>query len=732
MLFGRHLRNATLHDSRAAHPSQELGRPRKAWNELIIGTADPEDAHDALKAAAQVKEVPRCLGLVREHGDMLVAKDRAAEAARLYGAAMLLGGSPGELGKPLWDAAHAAWSGSETWNAFVEISGLSENAPDMRTAWKAYGMLESLEPGRVIYHAKGWGLGRIEKVDTTALEATIKFLSGKKDHFPYATCVDIFEVLEPDDLRAKVVLDPEGLAKQLADEPLEVLRWVVKRNGGRIQHAGIKLAMATLGVEGPKFTAWWRKARKKAETSEWFELSGSTTKVVVRLLDKAEDPAVGLRRQLQRSSNLGQALTRVKTLAGGELDPEVRKAATETLEELALQDGHKLQHRLAVLLFLREDRGETPPALGAMLQRAMDAPEPADPSQAPAIWELFQQVPGLREQEKSIELMREIHGESWLDRVAEHLPHAPPGMARSLVDALLEDGRSDVVVQHYVSLLARPTRNPTVLVRLADRVESGNVEGDLPPPLQRVQCLLQLAVHLDRTHSGNPEVARARTKLSDVLAKGEPSRLKAMMKGANLETVRSLASMIEPGVERSLDRLFTKVAIEISPDVFRGDEKPFWYGDSIWTTKAGLQAKEDELRDLRDVKIPANAEAIGKAASFGDLSENSEWEAAIEDQRTLTSRAMELEVLVRDAQLIENAAIPENTAAPGTEVTYADTDSGKEETVRILGPWDEDAVSYRSPLAQALLGKKPGDQVVVQLPSGTRELELRSVRVLAI
>ncbi|MEX1025423.1 MAG: GreA/GreB family elongation factor [Planctomycetota bacterium] len=704
----------------------------KAWNELIVGSAEPGPALDALKAASQVKEIPRCLGLVREHGDMLLASDRAADAARLYGSAMLLGGSPGELGKPLWEAARTAWSESETWNAFVEISGLSEHASDMRGAWKAYGMLESLEPGRVIYHAKGWGLGRVESVDEKSLEATIKFLSGKKDRFPYATCVDIFEVLDADDLRAKVVLDPEGLAKQLADDPLEVLRWVVKRNGGRIQHAGIKLAMATLGVEGPKFTAWWRKARKQAETSEWFELSGSTTKVVVRLLDKAEDPAIGLRRQLQRSSSLGQALMRVKTLAGGELDPEVRRAATETLEELALQDGHKLQHRLAVLLFLREDRGETPPALAAMLERAQQAPEPPDPSQPPAIWQLFQRVPGLREQEKSIELMRELHGDQWLDQVAEHLPHAPPGMARSLVDALLEDGRSEVVVKHYISLLARPTRNPTVLVRLADRVESGQYEDQLPAPLQRVQCLLQLAVHLDRTHSGNPEVARARTKLSDVLAKGSPSRLCVMMKGANLETVRSLASMIEPGVERSLDRLFTKVAIEISPDVFRGDEKPFWYGKSIWTTRKGLKRKEDELRELRDVKIPANAEAIGKAASFGDLSENSEWEAAIEDQRTLTSRAMELESMVRDAQMIENAAIPENMAAPGTEVTYADKLSGTEETIRILGPWDDDAVSYRSPLAQALLGKKPGDSVTVQLPSGTQEIELRSVRLLDI
>lgn len=710
----------------------------QAWNELIIGSADVEPALDAIRAADQAKEIPRILGLVREHAEMLIQKERAAEAARLYGLTMLLGGSPGELAKPLWDAANSAWSTSATWDAFLDISGFHEAAPDPRAAWKAFAKLKSLEEGRVIYHAKGWGLGRIESVDEGALEAKIKFLSGKRDHFPFSTCVDIFEVLEPDDLRAQVVLDPDGLKKQLSDEPLEVLRWVVKRNGGRIQHAGIKLAMATLGVEGPKFTAWWRKARKQADTSEWFELSGSTTKVVVRLLDKAEDPAKGLRRQLQRSSHLGQALQRVKTLAGGQLADDVRIAAHETLEEMANDSSHKLQHRLGVFLFLREeqktddDTKKTPNGLQQLMDAAMLASPPPDPSQPPALWQLFQEVPGLREQEKCIELLQEIYGEGWLNQASEHLPHAAPGMARGLVDSLLDAERNEEVVAHYVSLLARPTRNPSVLVRLADRIENGDVEGDLPAPLQRVQCLLQLAVHLERTHSGNPKVARARTKLSEVLGKGVPPRLELMLSDASVDTLRSLASMIEPGVERSLDRLFTKVAVSISPDVFRGDERPFWYGESIWTTRPGLERKEEELRELRDVKIPANAEAIGKAASFGDLSENSEWEAAIEEQRKLTSRAMELEALIRDAQLIENAAIPEGTAAPGTEVRYKDLETGVEETIRILGPWDDNAVSYRSPLAQALLGKKPGEAVTVQLPTGSQEIEMTGVKLLSI
>src|SRR6185503_15353035 len=101
------------------------------------------------------------------------------------------------------------------------------------------------------------------------------------------------EVLEPGDLRCLVVNDPIALEKLLKEEPLEVLRWVLARNDGRAPHAAIKLAMTTLGVDGARFTNWWKRAQKQAQDSEWFELSGPPNRAQVRLLQRAEDPAAG-------------------------------------------------------------------------------------------------------------------------------------------------------------------------------------------------------------------------------------------------------------------------------------------------------------------------------------------------------------------------------------------------------------------------------------------------------
>jgi transcription elongation factor GreA len=702
-----------------------------AWTELILGDASVEAALQALAVAAERKEIPRVLPLVREHAEMLEKGARADEAAELLGTAMLQGGSPGELGRPLYRCAELAWGTEESWPVFAEIADLRENTVDMRAAWRGFKKLHALVAGRVVYHSKGWGLGVIDEVVLPARETRVRFLSGRIDRFPLSTAIEIFEVLEENDLRALVVLDPERLNVLLKKEPLEVLTWVLRRNGGRVNHAGLKMTLATLGVDGARFANWWKRARELAEASEWFEVAGAATRVTVRLLDRAEDPAELLLRQLRRSPSLSSALSRVKSaLMGDSVSDAVRAVALDTLEELARNEREELSARLGTWILLREARGSTSRELGAMLAAAARQPASGDPSQPPALWALFQEVPGQREQERATELLREVHGEAWLDQAAQHLQHAAPGMARGLVEALAQAGRTKELVAHYVALLARPTRNPALLVQLAERIEGGEISGGLPAPVQRAQCLLQLCVFLTKKSPGNSSYQRSRVRLAALLSEGDPPLLKRLLAGVDLETLRNLASLIEGGVDRAIDRVFTQNAIEVSPLFFRGEDRPFWQDGGIWTTRAGLKKREGELRELRDVKIPANAEAIGKAASYGDLSENSEWEAAIEEQRTLTTRAMEIESELRSAHLIENAAIPPERVAPGQRVVYRELPSGREHRIRILGPWDGDAddiVSYRSPLASGMLGLVPGERAVVELPTGPLEVEVLGV-----
>ena len=322
---------------------------------------------------------------------------------------------------------------------------------------------------------------------------------------------------------------------------------------------------------------------------------------------------------------------------------------------------------------------------------------------------------------------------TWVEEVLPHLQHGAPGQIRPLVERLMVAGREEDLRNHYSGLLARPLRNPTLMIVLADKFEDCEVHDDMPTPVQRGQALLALAQNTNRERRGNPQLTRISGRLTDFLTKGENPILKRLFAAADISALRSANVTASRGVDNEIDNLITEIALSKDRQFFAQDAGFFWEGSTIWTTRAGLRRRSGELKEIREVKIPENQDAIGRAASFGDLSENSEWEAAIEEQRNLTARAMEMEEELRSTDLIEEAAMIEDTVCPGTRVTYHEVGASEPETVLILGPWDEDRVldtqviSYRAPLAQGLLGLSSGEKATVKLPGGEIVLTIDTI-----
>lgn len=708
-----------------------------AWSEIMLSEGPIDEVLWVIGAASEAKLMSRMLPFVREHADLLEQNGRPRDAAELLGRCLLGGGPPGELSSRLFRTAKAGWGEEKWWDDYTSLVDFHESTEDVRKAWRLLRQLIFLGPGSAVFHRSGWGVGEVTQIDPDNLEAKVRFATGRSDKMPIKSIIETCEVLEEGDLRGLVVRDPAELQRVLKDDPLECLIGVLKRYNGRMNQVVLKSAMSQVKLEGTAFTSWWRKARKVAEKSNRVEVTGTGQKSVIRLLDKLVDPADSMRRQLSLARDLGAANTRVRDLlTEKDLPEELRNAALETLAELAEHATEADEHRLAAWMLLRAERGETPEPLRERMMAAYEADRPDDMSEAPELWALFAKMPGAREQEACIELLREIHGEDeWVGAAIRDLLHVPPGMVRGLIDRLAEAGQAEILAETYTSLLVRPTRNPALLVGLAEQFERGKLEGDFAPPIQRLHSFLLLAGSLFAAGAGDVFRTRTTTRLTTLLSEGKPPLIQKLLLNASKAEVRKLMPMLSKGVDGAIDRAFTHAAVSRFPDIYRDSSRPFWEEDAIWTTEVGLAKREHELRELREVKIPANSEAIGKAASYGDLSENSEWEAAMEEQRNLTSRAMEIEEELRQAQLIENAAIPDGIVAPGTRVQYRELDTGEEREICVVGPWDSERpndISYRSPLAQGILGGQAGTQVRVTLPTGTQEVEILAVEILPL
>jgi transcription elongation GreA/GreB family factor len=701
------------------------------WSEIMLSEGPIEDVIAALRVVAEKKRMPRCIPQVRQHAEILGKAGRDSEAARLLGQAVASGSGAGELAGVLYEHAQKAWGEKPYWAKYSEIAGMRADNPDARKAWVSFERLLGFDEGKLVFHPGGWGTGEITELAMDTLEMAVKFQSGKKDRFPLQAAVEIFEPLPEEDLRAIHFRGPDNLKKLMKDDPLSVLRAILSRHNGRVSTVGIKNALMQVGIEGGSWSAWWRKTRKLAENSEWFRVTGTPTKGDVMLLRAATDPVEDLRKQLSNFSTLSDLLARIKNQLVSKPEPRLRDMMLDVLEQKTGGASDPGPVRLASWMLLREERGATPEPLIIALRNAAAEKAPSDTNKPPAMWALFQSLTGTREQERCVGLLQEVLGDAWVDDALKNLHHAPGGMTRPLVDALMAAGKKAELGTIYNELLSRPLRAPEVLIALARHGEAKKLTGKFPSDLVRAQSFLSLATNLHVNRRGDANSARAQTKLTELLTKGKEPLIRRLLANVDAEEMLSVQRMIQRGVDEELDAVVTDIVMRMPPTAGRPGAQ-FWENDRIWTTKFGLERRSQEFKELREIKIPANQDAIGRAASMGDLSENAEWEAAIEEQRTLTGRAMEMQVELSHVELIENAILPEDMACPGTVVRYRDVHRNRELEIVILGPWDtelaENVVSYRAPLAAGLLGKRPGDKAKITLPGGTLDVEVLATR----
>ena len=139
-------------------------------------------------------------------------------------------------------------------------------------------------------------------------------------------------------------------------------------------------------------------------------------------------------------------------------------------------------------------------------------------------------------------------------------------------------------------------------------------------------------------------------------------------------------------------------------------------------TQEGYDELVKELDYLKTVRREEIKEAIATARSFGDLSENSEYDEARNEQAKTEARIKELEELVNNAQIVDESKIDANVVSLGSAVTVYDVEEDEEIVYNIVGSNEvspvERKISDQSPIGKALMGQKKGAKVVVELPHG--------------
>lgn len=152
-----------------------------------------------------------------------------------------------------------------------------------------------------------------------------------------------------------------------------------------------------------------------------------------------------------------------------------------------------------------------------------------------------------------------------------------------------------------------------------------------------------------------------------------------------------------------------------------------------YLTKTGYDKVKAELEHLRSTGRAEAAFAISEARAQGDLSENAEYDAAKDAQGMLELRISQLELVIRNARVIDESQIDTSTVAILSNVTIKNVKTGKELTYKLVSETEADMklgkISITSPIGGGLLGKAIGEKAAVQTPGGLMEFEIMNITI---
>ncbi len=636
------------------------------------------------------------------------------------------------IGKVVADAY-----GKESWFPFVlkKVDVALDPGNIEKLSWKQFLRLQvnmSYLPGKPVYHSSGWGEGVIGEIDEDEDEVTIRFSNGREHLVPWQTALDSFTPLAMDDLRAMQMMDPDGLQQMAKDNPVEIVRKVLRLHRGKASSLQIKEMLTDKVVATRSWATWWKKAKKAAVEDPLITVAGSASRPILTIRKKSLSLSEEARYSLRHLNKVHELLTAIQAY----LDrctrdsdrAEILTLAHELIGPIAAS-GKVDSESIEALIWLEEHHEIEQAEFVETLQSFFGLDTGA------FHFNKLRDLKLSKVRQRTISFLPAVLGEGWHKQVLPHLKNVPVDCLEPLFEMITGEGVDEDLAALWHSTAPFPNKNPFLLFLLTKAYADGALDGAEKKPDASVMA--RVIVHVIRTTSLSRKGSAEKTRLMNrivTLLTGKRKLLVELLAEVDQRTIQSLLNSGNLGGEEfppKVQEIIERVAHDRYPKIFLAPDKPFWELDSIFCTQAGLASYEAVFHELRDVKIPANSKAIGAAASLGDLSENAEWDAAMEEQRNLTARATEMEENLKKARLISEQEVPDGVVAPGTRVVYLDLESGDTKSMTILGPWDgeqgENVVSYQAPLAKALLGSEAGKTVEIELPTGSIQVQIKEI-----
>ena len=586
--------------------------------------------------------------------------------------------------------------------------------------------LEAMEPGAYVMH-RSWGFGQIKEYDESAQKLIIDF-KGKAGHpMDPAFCVNTLDVLPPKHILARRETEPETIKQLIEDNPVQLVIDTLSAYPNQAASA-IELETTLAQVVGEdKFKRWFAAVKKQLIKDPRIGVPAKKTEIYV-LRDEpvsAEDEileAFGATRSARRRITLAEDLLSVSIK--DEAKPALQTVLTGLVE--AVRDSNQLD--AAERLYGAFVRDELARLLGQD-PATLNPPQSDLVKDVRSLGAIAEKIP-VHFQSRFLDLVKETHPLEWREIVFSLLKTSQGKFTTECINFLVENEQSE----ELASTLARwkteqNLRAPVLLWIIKNRHSKkfAKLLNNLITP--RLLSAIFFAIDYEALQSAGTRRIPLAEALSD-----DPDLISDLLAAADTETARDLANtlLLNQGFEELTKKSLLARFIKLFPSLqslVAGDAEA--KDEQLLVSRSSYEKRRNEYEEIVTKRIPDNSKAIAAAREHGDLRENSEFKMAKQDQSVLMAQKAQLERDLARARITDFTDANTDQVSVGTIVDLRDVSDGRAIRYTVLGAWDSDPenhiIAYKTPLGQALLGKKVGEHVKLKIGGTQHEYQLAGI-----
>ncbi len=567
---------------------------------------------------------------------------------------------------------------------------------------------------------KSWGFGRIRSVDTVFARFTIDFHNKAGHGMDLAFAAESLKAIPAAHILARKASDIEGLRQMAALHHLDVIKLVLQSLGGKATLDQIQ-QMLVPDVIRDDWKKWWEVAKKELIKDGHFTVPTKKTEPITY---QAKEIALGER--LLSDFRAAKGL-KAKAAAGAEALrnfpdlSDVQPVARELVAGLNIDIASHQRTQPAVALEAIFTRDELAAA-------ANQAASPGEITSA-QIWAqdvklnaILEALPAPK-QKKALQSFKEANPNSWWEPMLVAMNSSTTKVAGEIASILIQENKLDTLKTELARLISRHTATSELLLWLAK--ERSDAFADILGP----EVFRAMLTAIDRDQFNEKKSNRLHDYILD-----DQQLLVELIGSADFEVIKDLTRSLQlsPCFDDMDKRSLLARIVKSYPAVqslISGEQTK--QDNTLIVSWESLEKRKNEYTELVQKKIPANSKEIAIARSYGDLRENHEYKAAKEMQKILMRRKGELEAQLVRARGTDFANVRTDVVSVGTHVRLTDVGSKTSENFTILGAWDTEPekgiVSYLTPLAQALIGKKTGDETEFDMDGAKKRYRVDSI-----